>query len=632
MLPDFYHISEENFKKSLKYYNVINNTIKYNHQSLSKFKKYTDEYCSKLDNLLKEGKNIVEEYIIIDPDNINNNSEDDKDIKEKKNNFDMEFIKLIEKSTERIQNFYEILLKYLNDFVLNLDNQTNEIEKKITITKSEVDSIEKDYEKQKDIFKSKLEEVKNINAQLKESYSDCEKDLIKFCYERRLDGIDYENNYKLFYNNLIEEENNLIKKFDSLGNFEKIFLDCTKEKIKQIQDYSFTLFNVYDSLSKNIHDIFNNSVLIPMDKLNEEKNKLIEGEKLDSKFKEILSVILANQTNNVDEAKAKLNLVKYEINVLTNRNIKVHQIVEEKQTNNTKPNKKEKTTDKNTNNNSQKDIMIALTDREIYFIVQNLYSEYKLINKAKYDLELEEKKLELKEIFFRILNTPCEKNNETLDKKDEDFFLIEKSKEITKEEFDDLCSKMEKDDYRKAFLIVINNYRAKGKLEMSEKAFNYFIQILSVVCKNLVQEKKEENDKFVKDPICARLVIILSQTFYTVKNNEKLYLCEELKKEQIFKMPKFWLELIRDMVTNESKSVLENHKQNNPDDESEEKIIKIKNNVYFSQIIPFVENMKDFGIELEDIKKTISIIREEFNIPDETSKRIEDYIVGQFNA
>ena len=630
MLPDFYNISEENFKKSLKYYNVVNNTIKYNHQSLSKFKKYTDEYCSKLDNLLKEGKNISEEYIIVDSDNIN--SEDDKDTKETKDNFDIEFIKLIEKSTERIQNLYEILLKYLNDFVLNLDNQTNEIEKKISITKSEVDSIEKDYEKQKDIFKSKFEEVKNINAQLKESYSNCEKDLIKFCYERRIDGIDYENNYKVFYNNLIEDENNLIKKFDSLGNFEKVFLDCTKEKIKQIQDYSLTLFKEYDNLSKNIQNMFNSSVLLPINKLIEEKHKLIEGENLDSKFKENLSVILTNQTNRIDETKAKFKLVKYNINVLTNRNIKVHQIVEEIKTNNTKPNKKEKATDKNTNNNSQNDIMITLTDREIYFIVQNLYSEYKLINKAKYDLELEEKKLELKEIFFRLLNTPCEKNNQTELKKDDDFFLIEKYKEVTKEEFDNLCSKMAKDDYRKAFLIVINNYRAKGKLEMSDKAFNYFIQILSVVCKNLVEEKTEENGKFVKDPICARLVIILSQTFYTVKNNKKLYLCEEIKKENIFHMPKFWQELIRDMVIKESKSVLENHKKNSPDDDSEDKIIKIKNNVYFSQIIPFVENMKDFGIELEDIKKTISIIKEEFNIPDETSKRIEDYIIGQFNA
>lgn len=630
MLPDFYNISEENFKKSLKYYNVVNNTIKYNHQSLSKFKKYTDEYCSKLDNLLKEGKNIAEEYIIVDSDNIN--SEDDNDTKETKDNFDIEFIKLIEKSTERIQNLYEILLKYLNDFVLNLDNQTNEIEKKITITKSEVDSIEKDYEKQKDIFKSKFEEVKNINAQLKESYSNCEKDLIKFCYERRIDGIDYENNYKVFYNNLIEDENNLIKKFDSLGNFEKVFLDCTKEKIKQIQDYSLTLFKEYDNLSKNIQNMFNSSVLLPMNKLIEEKHKLIEGENLDSKFKENLSIILTNQTNRIDETKAKFKLVKYNINVLTNRNIKVHQIVEEIKTNNTKPNKKEKATDKNTNNNSQNDIMITLTDREIYFIVQNLYSEYKLINKAKYDLELEEKKLELKEIFFRLLNTPCEKNNQTELKKDDDFFLIEKYKEVTKEEFDNLCSKMAKDDYRKAFLIVINNYRAKGKLEMSDKAFNYFIQILSVVCKNLVEEKTEENGKFVKDPICARLVIILSQTFYTVKNNKKLYLCEEIKKENIFHMPKFWQELIRDMVIKESKSVLENHKKNSPDDDSEDKIIKIKNNVYFSQIIPFVENMKDFGIELEDIKKTISIIKEEFNIPDETSKRIEDYIIGQFNA
>ena len=77
MLPDFYKISEENFNKSLKYYNLTNNTIKFSHQSLSKFKQYTNEYCSKLDKLIKEGKNVIEEYIIIDPDNINNDKDKD---------------------------------------------------------------------------------------------------------------------------------------------------------------------------------------------------------------------------------------------------------------------------------------------------------------------------------------------------------------------------------------------------------------------------------------------------------------------------------------------------------------------------------------------------------------------------
>ena len=632
MLPDFYKISEENFNQSLKYYNITNNTIKFNHQSLSKFKKYTNEYCSKLDKLLKEGKNVIEEYIIIDSDNINNDS-DDKDNKNEKNNFDIKFINTMEKSTERINNLYEIISKYLNDFIQSLDKKIVELEQYITITKNETTTIEKEYEKQKDFFKSKYEKLKNINSILKKNYSECEKELIKFCYERRIDGIDYETNYKLSYNNLLEEENKSIEEFNSLGNFGKIFLDCTKEKLKQMQECSFSLFINYDNLSKDIHNMFNNSVLLPMNKLIEEKNKLIEEENLDDKFKENISSILANLTNNVDENKTKFILTEYCINVLSNRNVKMDQAKEEIILNNIKPYKKEKSNDKNLNNNSNNEIKITLTDKEIYFIVQNLYTEFKLINKTKYDLNLEEKKLELRDIFLRIFNTPSSDKKKEIEEEKDDFFLIEKYKEITKEEFDDLCEKMTKDDYRKALLIVINNYRAKGKMEMSDKAFDYFIKIFSVICNNLVysEEKKEENNKFVIDPICARLVIILSQTFYTIKNKEKLYLCEEIKKEKIFQTPEFWQELIRDMIINESKSVLENHKKMNPE-ENETKINQIKDNIYFSQIIPFVGNMKDFGIGIEEIKNTIELIKKEFDIPIETIKKIEDYIVTQLDA
>jgi hypothetical protein len=370
-----------------------------------------------------------------------------------------------------------------------------------------------------------------------------------------------------------------------------------------------------------------------LNKLIEEKHELIEGENLDDEFKKNISSLLTNQTNSIDENKTKFELKKYNIKVLSSRNIKVHQTKEDKKEISLMSNKKEKSNDKITNNNLNKTIMITLTDKEIFFVVQNLYTEYKLINKSEYDLDLEEKKLELRDIFLRIFNTPSENNKQEIEDKDDDFFLIEKYKEITKEEFDDLCEKMTKDDYRKALLIVINNYRAKGKMEMSDKAFDYFIQIFSVICNNLVysQEKKEENNKFVIDPICARLVIILSQTFYTIKNKEKLYLCEEIKKEKIFQTPEFWQELIRDMIINESKSVLENHKKMNPE-ENETKINQIKDNIYFSQIIPFAGNMKDFGIGIEEIKNTIELIKKEFDIPIETTKKIEDYIVTQFDA
>jgi len=630
MLPDFYNISEENFNKSLKYYNITNNAIKFSQQSLSKFKQYTNEYCSKLDNLIKEGKNSIEEFIIIDSDNKNN----DKDNKNEKNNFDIKFIKTMEKSSERIHNFYEILSKYLNDFIQNLDKKILELEQCMTVTKSETTNVEKDYEKQKDIFKSKCDEVKNINSQLKEKYSDYEKKLIEFCYDSRTWGIDIESNYKLSFNDLLEEENKLIEKFNSLGNFGKTFLDCTKQKLKQIQEYSYSLFTKYDNLSKDINNIFNNSLLLPMNKLIEEKHKLIEDEKLDDEFNKNISSILADQENNIDENKTKFVLNKYNIRVLTNRNIKVHPTKEDKKEISLKQNKKEKSNDKITNNNSKDTIMISLTDKEIFFIVQNLYSEYKLINKSKYDLDLEEKKLELGDIFLRLFNSSSENNDGEIEEKDDDdFFLIEKYKEITKEEFDALCEKMSEDNYRKALLIIINNFRAKGKMVMSDKAFNYFIKIFSIISKYLVysDKEKEENNKLVKDPLCARLVIILSQTFYTIKNKEKVYLCEEIRKEKIFHTPEFWQELIRDMVTNETKIVMENQKKVNQI-ENENKIIQIKDNIYFSQIIPVVGNMKDFGVGIEEIKNTIELIKNEFNIPEETKKRIEDYIVGQFNA
>ena len=76
---------------------------------------------------------------------------------------------------------------------------------------------------------------------------------------------------------------------------------------------------------------------------------------------------------------------------------------------------------------------------------------------------------------------------------------------------------------------------------------------------------------------------------------------------------------------------MENRKKINME-VNENKLRQIKENIYFSQIIPFVGNMKDFGIGIEEIKSTIELIKKEFNIPLDTMKRIEEYIVGQFEV
>ena len=637
MFPDFYSISEENFKKSVKYFNITNNKIKYSHQSLAQFKQYTVEYCSKLEQLIKDGNNLMEEYIIIDSDYMINYT-DESDNSKKKDDFEKNFINPIEKSTDRIQNFFGSLVKYLTDFIKNLEIQTNGIEQYITITKNEVETIKKDYEKQQDIFKLKFEEYKDINSKLKSNYYEGEKKLIQFCYDRRLDGVAYDNNLKVSFDNLVDEQNNLIEIYNSLGNYEKIFLDCTKEKLGLIKDYSSSLFLKYDNLSKIIHNMFNTSLLCPMNKLREEILKSIEEDDLDNKFKNNIGSILANQINNISEKNVKLELDKYNITILLNRNVKIEKNLEENATNSTKP-KKEKTTNDNKNiNNNPNIVNILLTDKEIFFIVKNMYSEYKYINQSKYELKLEEKKLELRDIFEKIINCPSTKEkekekDEKKEEKKEEINNIEENKQITKEAFDELCAKMSDDLYRKGLLIIINNYRAKGKLELSDNAFNYVIQIFSEACKNIVssEEKIKENGKFVKDYVCSRLIIILSQTFYTMKNDEKFYICDELKKEKIFHTPEFWQELISNMISDESKMVLENQKKLYPN-VNDKKIKKVKDDIYFAQTIPFVGNMKDFGLDIKEIKKIISEIIKEFNMPEETSKKIEEYIDSQFNV
>ena len=118
---------------------------------------------------------------------------------------------------------------------------------------------------------------------------------------------------------------------------------------------------------------------------------------------------------------------------------------------------------------------------------------------------------------------------------------------------------MEYEEYRKYFLIKINNFRAKGYLDMPNKIFNYLSKIFSEIAKHLISNKEnDENNFFIKDFICSRLVIILSQTFYTTKNEKKVFLSEEIKKEKVFQIPEFWKELINEMIIRECNNVFEN--------------------------------------------------------------------------
>ena len=630
MKPNFYKISQENLDTNLKYFYAINKTIKYNQQCLSKFKKCTNDYSENISQILKEGENFLNDYEIIDSDYIALESNDTK------NNF---FLLSIDKSTERLNSFFVELIKHLNVFIRELDLHIKGIEQYIKISKDEIKTIKENYQNQKDIFLSRYLEYQKLNEELKNKYSEGEKKLIEFCHERRLDGITYDNNIKISFANLVEEQNQIIEEYNLLGDFENIFLDSANEKIKSIQDFSISLISKYLSISKSLKVIFKETILLPMTKLIEETINSKQDEELEEKLKKDLTSLFDSYLNNIDEKNIKLKLDLYNVKVLENNNIDINENlninVDEKKVKNNKVKKKEKkhekTDDKNKFINNSNEIL-TLTEEEIYFIVNNMYQEYKLINRDKYDLDIEEKKLEIKRIMIRLLSysektetNKIESDNKNNEIKSEDSNNNEKN-EVTNEEIDYLCKEMEYEEYRKYFLIKINNFRAKGYLDMPNKIFNYLCKIFSEIAKHLISnEENNENNFCIKDFICSRLVIILSQTFYTTKNEKKVFLSEEIKKEKVFQIPEFWKELINEMIIRECNSVFESKKELNIiDDENRTK--KIKDEIYFAQIIPFIGSMTGFGISKEEIKNIMLFFIKEFGISEKNSKIILDTI------
>jgi hypothetical protein len=93
-------------------------------------------------------------------------------------------------------------------------------------------------------------------------------------------------------------------------------------------------------------------------------------------------------------------------------------------------------------------------------------------------------------------------------------------------------------EYRKYFLIKINNFRTQGVYSIPLQIFNYLNQIFIEISKYLYNENKENNE-FILDIKISKLVIILSQTFYFMKDNTKVYLQKEINGKKLFIMLNF---------------------------------------------------------------------------------------------
>ena len=168
------------------------------------------------------------------------------------------------------------------------------------------------------------------------------------------------------------------------------------------------------------------------------------------------------------------------------------------------------------------------------------------------------------------------------------------------------------------FYVILNNHRATGKYSMTERAFNIikniFYKALDYLSKNN-QKKIEE------------LTIILSQTFYMIKDKKKIYLQEGIKDHHLFKNKEFWEHHLNEIINDELKKLEKNEKDGNIILSKQFKNNRIKE-IIVTKLVPLSNYMSDFGVPKEMILSVINPIMDKYNL-DENSRILSLTILNQ---
>ena len=470
-----------------------------------------------------------------------------------------------------------------------------------------------------------------------------------------------------------QEQNAIFEKFNSLGNFGIIFNESTNEKINIIKDFTSGLFQKFGIFIKNIFNNFKKTFLLPMNQYMNFENEINFDKEMKSKNE--INELLNKYIKKIDEKEFKYHFTEYNLNVVENSFINQEKIREKKKK------MKESKEDSFEEIVIQHDYKNNLDEEGIFFVTKNMYEKFKLINKNNYNLTIEEKLLEIKKTFDKLTVYGFQKkkksdldnveddeeseeeneikgswnlieeesdniidNNDDNNDKDNIIYKIQiedinkvinkekekkdkdKDKEITQEEIDNLLKSMNEKLNRKYLLLKLNNFRTLGVYEMPLEIFNYFKQIFCEISKYLyIEINKENNDKkeLKLDIEISNLVIILSQTFFCIKNDKKVYIQNELKDVKVFHEPDFWVTILKNSINKEFKKLGEN--SNEIENMKGKKIKEKINQIAFAQILPNISGMVGFGLNKEEIKAIVVPLIKEYEISEENKKIITSY-------
>ena len=257
----------------------------------------------------------------------------------------------------------------------------------------------------------------------------------------------------------------------------------------------------------------------------------------------------------------------------------------------------EKINDKEVNKDNIEEIYndseLILTEDDIYNIVSTLYKyDFKMLNRKEYDLNIEKEKIKVSNLTKKLLTFDGENNIKEI---------------ITDEEVNNLYNLLNDGPTILNVFIMLNNYRSTGRYEATERSFN--------IIKNIFNKAQDYllNNRSI---LLEGLIIILCQTYYIMKDGQKVYIQKEIKNHPLFKKEEFWKNYLNETLDEDIEKMLKEEKNINLEISKERHQKKI-NDLILSKIVPFTSYMNDFELKDISIMNIISNIFDKYDVDDE---------------
>ena len=181
---------------------------------------------------------------------------------------------------------------------------------------------------------------------------------------------------------------------------------------------------------------------------------------------------------------------------------------------------------------------------------------------------------------------------------------------ITDDEIQELSKLLEKNENRLLFLRKLNNFRAFGNLEFPKREFHITCNIFNQISKVIKEDKNLE----------AQLaIVLLSETYYKIEKEKKVYILKYIKNNKIFHEKEFWNDFINKSILKEVQRTLKNDLKNNKIENGSQK--KNFGKLVFAQILPIMRTMIEFELDEKIIYELLENLVSYYKL-DEESKQM----------